>query len=42
MTMYTQDRAHEVALLKRLWNKEKTVCPKCGKVELYTDFGPQQ
>lgn len=32
--MYTEDRAHEVALLKRLWNKEKTVCPKCGKAEL--------
>lgn len=33
MTMYTQDRAHEVALRKRLWNKEKAVCPKCGKAE---------
>lgn len=32
--MYTQDRAHEAALRKRLWNKEKTVCPKCRKAEL--------
>jgi predicted RNA-binding Zn-ribbon protein involved in translation (DUF1610 family) len=28
--MYTKSRETEVALLKRLWRAEETVCPKCG------------
>ena len=32
--MYTDSRAEEVKLLKRLWAAEPTVCPKCGQAEL--------
>lgn len=32
--MYTYNRADEVKLLKKLWNGELTICPKCGEAEL--------
>ena len=32
--MYTQNRDSEVALLKKLWRGEKTLCPKCGQAAL--------
>ncbi len=32
--MYTESRDTEVALLKRLWRGEETLCPKCGKAAL--------
>ena len=32
--MYTEDRAQEVTLLKRLWRGEQTSCPKCGSAVL--------
>ncbi len=28
--MYTKSRAEEVAFMKRLWQYEETMCPKCG------------
>lgn len=32
--MYTGSRDEEVKLMKRLWNEEPTLCPKCGGAEL--------
>ena len=32
--MYTNSREEEVALLKRLWTEQPTLCPKCGSAEL--------
>ena len=32
--MYCPTRAEELALLKRLWREQPTVCPKCGAAEL--------
>ncbi len=32
--MYTKSRDEEVKLLKRLWSKQSTICPKCGQAEL--------
>lgn len=28
--MYTENRDTEVALMKKLWNGEEVICPKCG------------
>jgi tRNA(Ile2) C34 agmatinyltransferase TiaS len=28
--MYTNSRDTEVQLLKKLWNRERVICPKCG------------
>lgn len=32
--MYTNSRDEEVKLLKKLWNAQPTLCPKCGRAEL--------
>ena len=32
--MYYGTREEELAFLKRLWNEQPTVCPKCGQAEL--------
>jgi len=32
--MYTNSKDEEVKLLKRLWEAEPTVCPKCSQAEL--------
>ena len=32
--MYFKTRDEEVAFMKRLWLKQPTPCPKCGKAEL--------
>lgn len=32
--MYTKTRAEEVAFMKRLWQGEQTVCPRCGGAAL--------
>lgn len=32
--MYFQTRDEEPAFMKRLWLKQPTSCPKCGKAEL--------
>ena len=32
--MYTASRESEVQLLKKLWNKEEVLCPKCGAAHL--------
>ena len=32
--MYTNSREEEVKLLKRLWNRQPTTCPKCGRAQL--------
>lgn len=32
--MYAKTRAEEVAFIKRLWQGEETVCPKCGEATL--------
>ena len=32
--MYTCSRDEEVKLLKRLWNSEPTICPKCSQAML--------
>lgn len=29
--MYMKTREEEVAFLKRLWQEEPTLCPKCGE-----------
>ena len=32
--VYYKTRAEDVAFLKRLWQEEPTLCPKCGGAEL--------
>lgn len=32
--MVTESRESEVQLLKKLWNKEPVLCPKCGAARL--------
>lgn len=32
--LYTQNRETEVRLLKKLWQGEVVLCPKCGAAEL--------
>ena len=32
--MYTNSREEEVRFLKRLWNEEPTLCPKCADATL--------
>lgn len=32
--MYTSCREDEVNLIKRLWNSQPTICPKCGNATL--------
>lgn len=29
--MYTDSRKNEVKFLKRLWNSQPTICPKCNQ-----------